>query len=80
MSDTSRDWVESFGSWSLTFGLGYYLLSHLSEPLATRVDLAFISGGILVLAVAAFRRRWWGKVRTPDPVTQGPRISPRPDS
>jgi hypothetical protein len=58
MSDKSRDWVESFGSWSLTFGFGYYLLSHLSEPLATRLDLAFIGGGILVLSVAAFRRRW----------------------
>jgi hypothetical protein len=80
MSNTSRDWMESFGSWSLTFGLGYYLLSHLLEPLATRVDLAFIAGGILVLAVAAFRRRWCGRTRTADPVTQASRFSARPDS
>ena len=44
--------VKSFGSWALTFGLGYYLLSHLSEASATMVDLAFIAIGVLALAVA----------------------------
>ena len=80
MSDTPRDWVESFGSWSLTFGLSYYLVSHLSEPLATRADLAFIAGGVVVLAVAAFRRRSCGRAHTQDTMTQESRIAPRPDS
>ena len=70
MSNTSRDWVESFGGWSLTFGLGYYLLSHLSEPVAARADLAFVGMGILVLAVAAFRRWWCRGTCNPDAVKQ----------
>ena len=55
MNNTS---MRSFGNWSLTFGLGYYLLAHLAEPLATKVDLAFIGIGILVL-LAAWFRGWW---------------------
>jgi hypothetical protein len=71
MNDTSRDWMESFGSWALTFGLGYYLLSQLSEPLATRFDLAFIGVGILVLYGAAFRRWRCRRARAADTASQG---------
>jgi hypothetical protein len=79
MSDTSRDWIESFGSWALNFGLGYYLLSHLSEPLATRTDLAFIGAGIVALSVAAFRRRWSRRGCTEDGVAQASGSSSRPE-
>jgi hypothetical protein len=58
MSEIMQKQMRSFGSWSLTFGLGYFLLAHLSEPWATKADMAFIAIGVLALAVAGCCR-WW---------------------
>ncbi len=58
MNETLQKQISNFGGWALTFGFGYFLLSHLEQSTAAKIDLAFIAVGFLaIIAAWAGRRR-----------------------